>query len=244
MDCHALMFRLAGKIMVREGFDFLFSGEVLGQRPMSQTKSALRYVEKHSDYDGLIVRPLSAKLLPETLPEKQGKVKRENLLDIKGRSRKPQMQLAKKYGIKDYPAPAGGCLLTDKGYSDRLKDLFAHQEIQTEREFELLKHGRHIRLDDTAKIIVGRTRQDNENIMAHYLPEKDVMIKLASKPGPVVLVPNGTGPEAVLKAAAICAGYGKAPAGEPISILIASPHGRETVSVVPILPKTIKQHLL
>lgn len=115
MDCHSLMFRLAGEMMRERGFDFLFSGEVLGQRPMSQKKPSLRYVEKHSGFDGLILRPLSAKLLPETIPEKEGLVDRDRLLDITGRSRKRQIDLAQQFGITNYPAPAGGCLLTDIG---------------------------------------------------------------------------------------------------------------------------------
>ena len=244
MDCHTLMFKLAGEVMKEKGFNFLFSGEVLGQRPMSQTKSALRYVEKHSGYDGYIVRPLSAKLLPETRMEAEGRVNRNLLLDIKGRSRKPQMALAKTYNITSYPSPAGGCLLTDKGYSERLKDLFAHEEDQAETDLDLLKYGRHIRLTDEDKIIVGRTREDNEHIMAHYVPNKDVMIKLESKPGPVVLVPNGGSRETLLKAAAICAGYSKAASAQPITAIVNFPEGREIVSVMPIMPKEIKDLLL
>ena len=244
MDCHALMFRLAGEVMTQKGFDFLFSGEVLGQRPMSQTKSALRYVEKHSGYDGYIVRPLSAKLLPETKMESKGMVKRDLLLDIRGRSRKPQIELAKKYNISHYPAPAGGCLLTDKGYSDRLKDLFAHQDHYSEIDLELLKYGRHIRLTNENKIVVGRTRQDNDYIMACYVPEKDVMIKLESRPGPVVLAPGGGSREALLKAAAICAGYSKGVAEPTINAVVAFPGGQEIVSVAPINPREIKAFLL
>ncbi|MFW6284018.1 MAG: tRNA 4-thiouridine(8) synthase ThiI, partial [Desulfosalsimonas sp.] len=126
MDCHALMFRIAGEMMAQTGADFLFSGEVLGQRPKSQVKSALRYVEKRSGFDGYILRPLSAKKLPVTAMEQQGLVDREALLDFSGRSRKPQMALAKSFGVTDYPAPAGGCLLTDPGFSKRLEDLMTH----------------------------------------------------------------------------------------------------------------------
>jgi tRNA U34 2-thiouridine synthase MnmA/TrmU len=115
MDCHALMFRKAGFFMQAHGFDFLFSGEVLGQRPMSQTAPSLRYVEKHSGFDGKILRPLSARRLPETDMERQGLVDRNRLLDLSGRSRKPQMALAAEFGIGAYPSPAGGCLLTDPG---------------------------------------------------------------------------------------------------------------------------------
>jgi tRNA U34 2-thiouridine synthase MnmA/TrmU len=172
MDCHSLMFKLAGEMMQAQGFDFLFSGEVVGQRPMSQTKSALRYVEKHSGFEGYILRPLSAKNLPQTIPEKEGLVNRELLLDIEGRSRKRQIQLAKKFGITEYPTPAGGCLLTDQGYTNRLKDLFNHQRDCTEAELHLLKYGRHFRLNPEAKLIVGRTQKDNEKILKYHNPEE------------------------------------------------------------------------
>ena len=243
MDCHSLMFRLAGDEMRSEGFDFLFSGEVVGQRPMSQTKQALRYVEKHSGYEGHIVRPLSAGHLPETLPEKEGKVDREQLLDFMGRSRKPQINLAKQWGVKNYPAPAGGCLLTDKGFSDRLRDLFKHQEDYVESDLELLKFGRHIRLNPEAKIIVGRTREDNDHISALYNPKKDVLIKLAKLPGPTVLMPGEAGKESILLAGAICAGYGKTPQTTPVEILVKTPNGKASVTVIAVPPKDIK-HLL
>jgi len=112
LDCHAFMFKIAGMRMQDKGFDFMFSGEVLGQRPMSQTRPSLRYVEKTSGFDGYILRPLSAKLLSETVPERQGKVNRSLLFGFSGRSRKPQIELANQYGVTQYPAPAGGCLLT------------------------------------------------------------------------------------------------------------------------------------
>ncbi len=128
MDCHALMFETAGYIMQEQKFDFLFSGEVVGQRPKSQTKNALQYVEKNSRFKGFILRPLSAHCLPETPMEAGGLVDRSQLLGINGRSRKQQMALARKLGITEYPAPAGGCLLTDPGFSNRLKDLFYVQK--------------------------------------------------------------------------------------------------------------------
>jgi tRNA-specific 2-thiouridylase len=173
MDCHTLMFRLAGEWMQARGFDFLFSGEVAGQRPMSQTKPSLRYVEKHSGFDGYILRPLSARGLPETIPEKKGWVDRTRLLDLNGRSRKPQIRLAAEFGVRDYPAPAGGCLLTDPGYARRLKDLFGHQRRIETTDLELLKYGRHFRLDAATKTIVGRTQKDNQQILAHHDPARE-----------------------------------------------------------------------
>lgn len=244
MDCHALMFNLAGSMMKEIGFDFLFSGEVLGQRPMSQTMNSLRYVEKQSGFDGYILRPLSAKNLPVTIPEQQGLVKRDLLLDLSGRSRKPQIKLAKKFGITSYPSPAGGCLLTDKGYASRLKDLFEHQEIHTERELHLLKHGRHLRLDKSTKIIVGRTQKDNENIQKHYAPNLDTIIKAKTFPGPIVLMPNSGRNEMRMLSASICAGYSKAPEITPVEVWVATPQGNETVRVIGVPPKDIKHFLI
>jgi tRNA-specific 2-thiouridylase len=244
MDCHALMFKLAGRIMKEKGFDFLFSGEVLGQRPMSQTMNSLRYVEKQSGFEGYILRPLSAKKLPETIPEQQGMINRDLLMDISGRSRKPQMKLAKEFGITNYPSPAGGCLLTDKGYASRLKDLFEHQETYAERELHLLKHGRHLRLDKSTKIIVGRTQKDNENIQKYYAPNLDTIIKIKTLPGPIVLMPHGGRNETMMLAASICAGYSKAPEITPVEVSVSTPQGHEIVRVIGVPPKEIKHFLI
>jgi tRNA-specific 2-thiouridylase len=244
MDCHALMFKLAGGIMTEKGLDFLFSGEVLGQRPMSQTMNSLRYVEKQSGFDGYILRPLSAKRLPVTIPEQQGLVNRDFLMDITGRSRKPQMKLAKEFGISKFPAPAGGCLLTDKGFASRLKDLFDHQDTYAERELYLLRHGRHLRLNHTTKIVVGRTEKDNENIEKFYAPNLDAMIKIKQIPGPMVLIPNDGSKEDRMLAASICVGYSKAPAITPVDVLVTTPRGHEIVRVIGVPPKEVKHFLI
>lgn len=244
MDCHALMFNQAGTIMGENEFDFLFSGEVLGQRPMSQTMNSLRYVEKRSGFDGYIVRPLSAKKLPITRPEQQGLLNRDLLLDISGRSRKPQMKLARKFGITNYPSPAGGCLLTDKGYASRLKDLFDHQDTFTERELHLLKHGRHLRLNQTTKIAVGRTQEDNENLLKYYDPDLDTLIKVKKFPGPIVLMPHGGSKEIMILAASICAGYSKAPDDTPVEVGAETTHESEIIQVIGIPPKEIKHFLI
>jgi tRNA U34 2-thiouridine synthase MnmA/TrmU len=244
MDCHALMFRLAGGIMKEKGFDFLFSGEVLGQRPMSQNAQSLRYVEKQSGFDGYILRPLSAKKLPETIPEKEGLVNRDLLFDISGRSRKPQIKLAKEFGIADYPSPAGGCLLTDKGYSARLKDLFDHQETITENELYLLKHGRHLRLNHETKIIVGRTQKDNEIIEKYYDRAEDTILKVIKFPGPTVLMPHGGSKEIMILAASICAGYGKAPDLTPVEVGAVTPQGLEAIKVIGIPPNDVRHFLI
>ena len=244
MDCHAMMFRLAGQVMTERGMDFLFSGEVLGQRPMSQTRPSLRYVEKHSGYGGKILRPLSARRLEETIPEKAGLVDRERLLGLSGRSRKPQIRLAQEWGIVDYPAPAGGCLLTDPVFSRRLKDLFGHRADCTENELHLLKHGRHIRLNPQVKIIVGRTLQDNTAILDLRDPLRDTMIKTARIPGPVVLIPSDAGMDDIHLAASICAGYSKAADHEEVDVDVATPTTVCTIRVAPLSSGSIQNRLI
>jgi len=244
MDCHSLMFKLAGEMMQKRGFDFLFSGEVLGQRPMSQTRTSLRYVEKHSGFDGLILRPLSAKRLPETIPEKQGLVDRDRLLDIAGRSRKRQIDLARHFGITRYPSPAGGCLLTDKGYSRRLKDLLAHQQTCTEAEMHLLKYGRHFRLNPEKKLIVGRTRQDNEQILKYHNADTDSVIDVKAYPSPIGLVPHGASDDVLMLAGAICVGYSKAPGFQPVKVGITADGRERIIEVIGIATNDVKEKMI
>ncbi|RJQ84266.1 MAG: DUF814 domain-containing protein [Desulfobacteraceae bacterium] len=244
MDCHALMFNKAGQFMQAQGFDFLFSGEVLGQRPMSQTASSLRYVAKHSGFDRLILRPLSALRLPATAMEAQGLVDRTQLLDLSGRSRKPQMALAAAFGIESYPTPAGGCLLTDPGYSRRLKDLMAHGDALTPSSLNLLKHGRHMRLGPATKIVVGRTQQDNEALLQACDPEKDTVLKVKTRPGPTVIMPGGGPQGMVYLAAAICAGYSKAPESSPSSVEVTTGGKPDTIAVLPVTPQEAKRFLI
>lgn len=215
IDCHTMMLKTAGRRMEETGADFLFTGEALGQRPMSQTKQSLHIVARKSGYEGYIVRPLSAKLLPETIPEKEGKIDRQQLLDIQGRGRKRQIELAKHYGIKNYPNPAGGCLLTDSTFSKRLRDLFEHQEDLNIRNFELLKSGRRIRTNNNAVIIVGRNKKDNAVIQGLSVDE-DVIIRMKDFPGPTVLIPDGCDEETLHFAAAVCAFYSDAPNDERV----------------------------
>ena len=244
MDCHALMFKLAGELMQAKSFDFLFSGEVLGQRPMSQNKSSLGYVEKHSGLKGHIVRPLSAANLPLTIPEKEGLVDRDLLLDISGRGRSRQIKLAENFGITDYPAPAGGCLLTDKNFSNRLRDLFEHQDDCTEEELHLLKHGRHFRLNPDAKLIVGRTEQDNENILKYHNPTADTVLDLKDYPSPIALVPRTADKDSIHLAAAICTGYSKAPKLSAVDVMIKTSGKKKVIQVIAILPEDVAKLLI
>lgn len=244
MDCHSLMFSQAGKIMEEKGFNFLFSGEVVGQRPMSQNRNSMNYVEKHSGFKGRILRPLSARILPETIMEQQGMVDRNKLHAITGRSRKAQIQMASDFGLSDYPAPAGGCLLTDKGFSHRLKDLLNARNGYGKRDLYLLSYGRHLRLDDQTKIVVGRSKRDNTYIERMYKPEKDLLIKHTRLPGPTVLVPINISRENLKKAAAICASYTKTPPGNTADIQILSATAKEIIEVTALETSTFNNLMI
>jgi tRNA U34 2-thiouridine synthase MnmA/TrmU len=228
IDCHILMLREAGALMEGEGCDFLFTGEVLGQRPMSQNRGTLTLVARESGYSELVLRPLSAKLLKPTQPELLGWVDRERLLDISGRGRKRQIALAQEYGISKYPAPAGGCLLTDPGYAARLKELLKHQETVSPRELELLKWGRHFRLPGGAKAIVGRTHRENEAILELAAPG-DLILKLQDYPGPKVLIPGGATENAAQEAAALAAAYGDAPTDAQVTVIVQENHNTRLI---------------
>lgn len=232
MDCHALMFKKAGRIMTDQGFDFLFSGEVLGQRPKSQNKNSLRYVEKNSGFDGRILRPLCAKRLPETEIEKKGLVDREQLLDISGRSRKMQAALAKELGVTEYPSPAGGCLLTDPGFSRRLKDLMARHDPVETRFLYLLKSGRHFRIDNATKVIAGRSKFDNQHLLRHADKQKDILIKHHFLAGPDVVLTGEFTRENIQKAAEICAAYTRSKPGETTKVNITHGEKEDVITVV------------
>jgi hypothetical protein len=233
IDCHALMLKTAGGIMDAEGFDFLCTGEVLGQRPMSQRKDALRAVDKLSGYGGYILRPLSAKLLWETVPEELGKVDRQRLLNIHGRSRKVQMALAAHYGIEEYPSPGGGCILTKEGFADRLRDLLATQEEVGLHDVELLKCGRHLRLPSGRRLVVGRVHGDNLRLQA-LAREEDLLLRVKGIPGPTGLLAAQVPVQEVESAAGIVAAYSDAETGEDTVVVLSGRENREiTITVRP-----------
>jgi tRNA U34 2-thiouridine synthase MnmA/TrmU len=218
IDCHTLMLKIAGGIMKDTGADFIFTGEVLGQRAMSQTKQSLHVVAKNSGCQDYIIRPLSAKLLPETKPEIEGKVDRQRLLAIRGKGRKNQIELAHHYGITDYAAPAGGCLLTDPMFSKRLRDLFTHHKDFRIRDVELLKYGRQFRIDPSSKVVVGRNIFENE-VLQKLSEGGDALLHMAHFPGPTVLVPYKRDDATLLHAASLCALYSDAPKDEEVVVL-------------------------
>lgn len=206
VDCHARMLMRAGQLMRDGGFDFVSTGEVLGQRPMSQHRRALDIVAKDSGMRDFLLRPLSALRLPPTPMEEDGRVDRSRLLGLEGRSRKPQMELARNYGVVDYPSPAGGCKLTEPNFSRRLKELKEHEGLGDTALIELLKLGRHVRLPGGGRAIVGRNKADNEAIRAS-VGHGDVVIRSATVPGPTVLVWRGACESDLALAKALCASY-------------------------------------
>jgi tRNA-specific 2-thiouridylase len=217
IDCHSLMLRTAGELMEQEAASFIISGEVLGQRPMSQNIRALSTVAKASGFNGLILRPLSAKHLPLTIPEQMGWVKRKELLDFSGRSRKPQMGLAKKLNIEQFPSPAGGCSLTDPIFSRRLKDLLGSGTECEVREIQLLKLGRHFRLTPRTKLVVGRNKEENETILS-LSRSTDLILEVESVPGPTVLLCGEVTQESLDLAVFITASYSDAEEGQSVEV--------------------------
>ncbi|MCP4650724.1 MAG: tRNA 4-thiouridine(8) synthase ThiI [PVC group bacterium] len=231
IDCHALMVKIAGGIMQGEGFDFIFTGEVLNERPMSQNRASLEIVAKTSGYKEYLIRPLSAKFLNQTKPEQEGIVDHSKFLDLQGRSRKRQIAMAREFGVKEYPNPAGGCLLTDKGFSNRLRELLSYNEDPSVRELRLLRLGRHFRLADTAKLIVGRNQQENEVLESLFESQGYMIMTDDEISGPTCLLIGDNLSEYLERCALICAAYSDvAPGIEcPVNIKHASKVSKTTV---------------
>ncbi len=226
IDCHAHMVRVAKTLLKKLDAKFIISGEVLGQRPMSQRMDALKIVSEFSDAEGLILRPLSAKLLPPTIPEKEGWVDREKLLDISGRSRERQMELAKKWGIEDYPSPSGGCLLTDEYFSEKIRDFIKYDKFEVE-DIPVLKVGRHFRLPEGAKLVVSRNKDENEKLKA-IDSHKYIKFSLPL-PGPISLISKKATDKDKELAAKIALTYSKAKPEELYEVKI----GEESFKVSP-----------
>lgn len=187
IDCRIMKIQKAGEYMRKIGASFLFTGEVIGQRPMSQHKSAIKRIDRESGLQGHILRPLSAMYLEPTIPEKEGWVDRTRLLGISGRSRKAQISLAADKGITDYPCPAGGCLLTDKNFSNKMRDYFAHIGRPSIHDIPLLKIGRHFRLNGGDKVIVARNENECK-MMEHLCRKGDHFLTPLDFKGPAVIL--------------------------------------------------------
>lgn len=232
IDCRAMMFRAAKEHMEEIGADFVISGEVLGQRPMSQHAKALKIIEKESDLEGRIVRPLSAALLPKTDPERDGLIRRENLGMIRGRTRRNQLRMAGEYGIENPPNAGGGCLLTDPIFGAKTKDLFDHTDTPTINDIDLLKVGRHFRLDGETKLVVGRDKAENEIIGALAL-EDDILLEASGHMGPISMLRGSTAGSHVNLAAAVTLRYSDAPSGAEWAVSVKRAGKTECVAVPP-----------
>ncbi len=241
LDCKCFMVHKAVEWIRAHDFDFIITGEVMGQRPMSQRRDTMPVVARESGADDLLLRPLCAKHLPPTLPEREGWVDREKLLDFHGRNRKPQMALARQLGIEDYAQPAGGCcFLTDRAYSDKLVDLW---QARGEREYQLddimlLKVGRHIRPNPRFKLIIGR--EEGENRFLEGYRKQYVSLCPTSHKGPLVLL-DGWPEEADLELAArITARYSQGRDAEQVTVAVRQGDGEEReLTVAPMPPGEI-----
>lgn len=206
IDCRLVMLDEARQYLEMAGGDFIITGEVLGQRPMSQRRFTLDLIARECHLEGKLVRPLSGRLLPPTLPEKEGLIRREWLLDIQGRSRKRQIELAQEFGLTEYPNPASGCLLTDKNYSNRLRDLLKYQPDVDFADLNLLRVGRHFRLSPETKLVVGREESENLRIESLYQAD-DYLLEAIDFKSPMGLLRGEINDELINVAASIVARY-------------------------------------
>ena len=241
IDCKIFMLKKAKEIMAEFSASFIITGEVLGERPMSQRLDALNIITRDSGLKGFLLRPLSARLLDPTIPEKEGVVDRTRLLDISGRSRKPQFALAAKYGIKEYPNPAGGCLLTDPGFTNRVKDLIKNDALSP-TNLKFLTIGRHFRLSPSAKLAVGRDQDENAALQT-LVNEKDVVFKLKEHQGPLAVL-RGAHDDNIIALAARVMAYHTKFRNEPVLTVDYWNSGsadKKTISVKPAGPEEVEK---
>ena len=235
VDCRIFLLRQAKAWMEAHDHHFVFTGEVLGQRPNSQMRASLKVVERESGLEGLLLRPLSAKLLEPTIPEKRGWVDREKLYGFHGRSRKPQMELARRFGITEYPQPAGGCcFLVDQNYSRRLQDFLDHEgaDALTNQGAFLLSVGRHVRLPSGRKVIVGRHKEENDYIATQR--DEGILMTTVDDAGPTTLVMGDPTGEEIEQAAQITARYAGAKERSAVRVEVRQDGIVETLTVKPM----------
>lgn len=218
VDCRIMIFKRARQVMEEEGAAFIFTGEVLGQRGMSQKRDRMLLIEREAGLSGLVVRPLSAKLLPPTIPEKEGIIDRDKMLDIHGRSRKEQIRVARdEFGMTENLCSSGGCLLTDPSFSKRMKDLLDNDDTAGVKDARLLRVGRHFRVSDELKLIVGRDQDENEKLQKMAAPD-DFIFFPAEARGPLVVAKGKLSGETLPMVGAITARYCDRENGESVAI--------------------------
>lgn len=244
IDCKILMFSKAKQLLSELKADFIISGEVLGQRPMSQTKQALGLIKQRSGLDDLLLRPLSAQFFSPSLAERQGWVKRDKLLAFNGRIRTPQMQLAKKLGISQYATPAGGCLLTDPCFSKRLEELCKHEELNLDN-LALLRVGRHLRIENKTRLVVGRDESENRLLTQMALPGDYVFSPQKDLAGPTSLARGQMSEELIHLSSQITSAYSDTEGLKNIQVFYRHiPETEEKVRKINCLPKSGFAHLL
>jgi len=234
IDCRIFMLKIAKRVMEEEGAQFVVTGEVLGQRPKSQHLKALLQAAEESGLDDRLLRPLCARHLPDTLPVEEGWIQRDQLLSIHGRSRHEQMRLAEEFGVSDYPQPAGGCVLIEKTYSKRVQDAFEHlgkDEVGL-TQFRLFRYGRHFRIAEDVKIIVGRNQEENEKLEG--LSQGRLRIDPLDVMGPTTLVEGDPSEEQLQVCCSLAARYCDHEAGVEVRLQVVSQEGERVLSVVPL----------
>lgn len=243
IDCRIFTFTKTRDFMKEIGASFVITGEVLGERPMSQRRKAIEIIEEESGLKGLIVRPLSAKLFEPTIPEKRGIVDRNRLLDIEGRRRDRQISLAKELGIHEYPCPAGGCLLTDKAFSNKLKDLFRYNGGYDISDLHLLKIGRQFRLSENLKLFVGRNKEDNKRLLSFARPG-DHVFDVVDIQSPVGLARGSIDKDKAVLISFILARYSDAKPGTHVDVSYRVFPSKEltTLTVKPAAEDVISQY--
>jgi tRNA-specific 2-thiouridylase len=239
IDCKILMLKKARGIMKEIGASFVFTGEVLGQRPMSQNKQSLQRIEQESGLEGLLVRPLTALLLPQTIPQEKGWLKKELLFDIKGRGRRRQIELAEEWGIEDYPWPGGGCLLTDPAFCNRLKDLAKHDQV-TITNIERLKIGRYFRISPSFILTVGRNEKENNKLLG-LAAKDDIIFEPTALPGPTAIGRGVFNDKVKTICSQIIAHYTAKEKAVEVRIKTLSNDQEETITAERIPEKTLKE---
>ncbi|MBI4822627.1 MAG: 7-cyano-7-deazaguanine synthase [Nitrospirae bacterium] len=224
IDCRVLMLKEAKELMRITGADFIITGEVIGQRPMSQRRETFPFIDKEAHVEGYVLRPLSGRLLKPTIPEINGLVSRDKLYAISGRSRKPQIALAKELCLTDYPAPAGGCLLTEPNYSHRLRELLWHAPEPSLNDLYLLRLGRHFRLPSGHKAIVGRNENENKRL-ERLAGSRDYLMKVEDFGSPITLLEGLGDDNDILISASICSRYSDAKHIRDVRVRVI--HGKE-----------------
>ncbi len=241
IDCRILELKKAKELAEKVGADFLVTGEVLGERPFSQRKDVMLHIEREAGLEGKVLRPLSAKLLPETEPEKNGYINSEKLHAIRGRRRTPQMTLAKELGIVEYPNPAGGCLLTEPRFADRLREHLKHKKRLTALDTELLRIGRHFRIG-TTKVIVGRNEEENEKLLLAIKRDNNLStLEVKDYMGPITVIVGEADIETIKKAAAITVRYSDAPKNASVALGYDDVDGKKDVESVAISDGELRQ---